>query len=88
MALLKPMAARLTEPLVAAAKTQAHRMLIAVCLATTGIACIIAGLSYFASSLWHALVPIIGTVGADLFLGFSYASIAAMLLFGSFRMVR
>jgi hypothetical protein len=88
MTLLKPLAVRLTAPLVAEAKNQFHGVLVAFCLAATGIACVVTGLAYFASSLWHGLVPIIGTVGADLILGFSYAGVAAALLIGSVRMVR
>lgn len=88
LAILKPMAARLTEPVVAEVKIQLHRVLLAVSLGATGVACVIVGLTYFASSLWHALVPALGTVGADLVLGAAYAMVAATLLVLSFRLVR
>lgn len=88
LALSKPIATRLVEPVVAKAKLELRRLVIALCLAATGIACIIAGLAYVASSLWHALVPAIGTVGADVTLGVFYTLLAFTLLLISSRMLR
>jgi hypothetical protein len=82
------MAVRLTEPALAAVKNQLNRLLIAGCLAAAGVACVIVGLAYFASSLWHALVPTIGMARADFVLGLSYAAIAIVLLAIALRMVR
>lgn len=87
-ALLKPMLVHLTEPLIAEAKRELRRILIALSLAATAAACIVVGLTYFASSLWHALVPLIGTVGADVILGVAYALIAAPLLLIASKMTR
>ena len=60
------MAARLTQPVVKEAKHQVSRFFTALSLAAAGVACVTVGLAYFASSLWHALVPVLGTVGAVL----------------------
>jgi polyferredoxin len=88
LALLKPVAYKLTRPLAKEVRTEIHRLLVAVSLSAAGIACLIVGLSYFASSLWHALVPILGTVGADFLLGTLYALLAGILLFFGLREIR
>lgn len=88
LALLQPFARNLTRPIVAEVKIQVHRVLLAVALAATGVACIIVGLTYFASSLWHTMLPLIGSIGSDLLLGGLYVGLAVLLLLGGFRMVR
>jgi zinc transporter ZupT len=85
---LRPVVRRLADPVLREAKEQIRRLLIAVSFAATGVACVVVGLTYFASSAWHALVPAVGTVGADLILGFAYAVVAGGLLFVASRMVR
>ena len=79
---------RLAEPVFAKIKHQIHRLLIACAIVAAGIALLVTGMAYFASSLWHALVPALGTVGADLLLGFAYAGAAAALLLGGLRLGR
>jgi hypothetical protein len=88
MALLEPLAYRVTRPVVAEAKIQVRRLLIAIALCATGVACAVGGLAYAASSLWHALAPLIGTVWSDLLLGGLYAGLAAILLGLGFKAVR
>jgi hypothetical protein len=85
---LASFADRLAEPAFAKIKRQIHRLLLASAIVAAGIAFLVAGIAYFASSLWHALVPVLGNVGADLLLGALYAGVAAMLLLGGLRLVR
>jgi hypothetical protein len=75
-----PILERLAEPAMRNVKNHIRQTLIAVAAIGTGVACLIAGLSYFASSLWHALAPHLGNVGADLVLGCSYAMAAVALI--------
>ena len=85
---LASFADRLAEPALAKIKQQIHRLLMATAIVAVGVAFLVAGIAYFASSLWHALVPVLGNVGADLLLGVLYAGVAAALLLGGFRLVR
>ena len=81
-------AGRLVEPALAKVKDQIHRLLVAAAILATGVACLVAGLAYIASSLWHALVPALGTVGADLLLGSLYAILASCLLMAGFGLAK
>lgn len=85
---LASFADRLAEPVLAKVKQQIHRLMIATAIVAAGIAFLVAGIAYFASSLWHALVPVLGNVGADLLVGVLYAGLAGALLLGGLRMVR
>ena len=85
---LASFADRLAEPAIAKIKHQVHRLLTAVAIVAAGIAFLVAGIAYFASSLWHALQPVMGNVGADLFLGLLYGGVAAALLMGGLRLLK
>ncbi len=82
----------LAQPVLIGIKTkirnEAHRLLAAVTIVAAGIAFLVAGIAYFASSLWHALEPVMGTIGADLLLGCLYGGVAVALLMGGLRLVR
>jgi len=78
----------LTGHAISKVKQSAHRLLMAGVTLALGVACLVAGLAYLASSLWHALVPAVGTVGADLILGTVYALVATALLVGGSRLAR
>lgn len=88
LAFLGPLARTLSEPLVTELRAQVYRLLIAICLGATGVACVIVGLAYFASSLWHGLTPVIGVIGSDLLLGALYGLLAIVLLRAGSKMVR
>jgi type VI protein secretion system component VasF len=77
---LAPMAERAFKPLMDGIKQQTHHLLIALALVAVGVACLVTGLAYFASSLWHALEPHLGMVGADLVLGVAYSAIAVVAI--------
>ena len=81
-------AGRLVEPVLGKIRDQIHRLLVAAAVLATGVACLIAGLAYIAASLWHALVPALGTVGADLLLGSLYAILATCLLMAGFGLAK
>lgn len=85
---LAPLAARVARPVVERAKHQIHRILVALALVAVGVASIVVGLAYLASSLWHALVPLLGTVGADLALGACYGTIALITILLGLGLVR
>lgn len=89
---LASFADRLAEPALTGIKNkirgEVHRILMALAIVAAGIAFLVAGIAYFASSLWHALQPAMGNVGADLFLGLLYGGVAAALLWGGLRLVR
>jgi hypothetical protein len=69
-------------------KDHVHALLLAAAVLALGIAFLITGLGYLASSLWHALVPAIGTVGADLLLGGVYITVAVSLFLGGSRLTK
>ena len=85
---LAPILERLVEPAVRHVKSHIRQILGAVAAIGTGVACLVAGLAYFASSLWHALAPRLGNVGADLVLGCSYGTAAVALIILGLRMGR
>jgi hypothetical protein len=76
---LSTLADRLAEPALNKLRQQVHRFLMAAATLALAIGCLIAGLAYLASSVWHALVPMLGTVGADLVLGAVYVILATTL---------
>jgi hypothetical protein len=79
---------RLAEPALTRIKEHVHAVLLAAAVLALGIAFLITGLGYLASSLWHALVPAIGTVGADLLLGGVYITVAVSLFLGGSRLTK
>jgi len=89
---LASFADRLAEPALIGIKTkirwEVHRLFAALAIVSAGLAFLVAGIAYFASSLWQALEPAMGRVGADLFLGLLYSAAAAALLTGGLRLVR
>jgi len=85
---LAPVAERALKPVMDGVKEHTHRILIALALVAAGVACLIAGLAYFASSLWHALEPHLGAVGADLVLGVGYSVIAVIAIMVGLQQVK
>ena len=85
---LSVLADRLAEPVVTRIKDHVYALLLAAALLGLGVAFLITGLGYLASSLWHALVPAIGTVGADLSLGAVYILVAVSMFLGGARLAR
>jgi len=85
---LAPVAERALKPVMDSIKEQTYRVLIALALVAVGVACLITGLAYFASSLWHALEPRLGPVSADLILGVAYSVIAAITIAVGLQRVR
>ena len=85
---LAPVAERALKPVMDSIKEQTYRVLIALALVAVGVACLITGLTYFASSLWHALEPHLGTIGADLVLGVGYSVIAVITIAVGLQRVR
>ena len=85
---LAPLAERVARPAIDRVKHQVHRTLVALALIGVGVASAVVGLAYFASSLWHALVPFVGTVGADLVLGTCYGTVALVTIVLGLRLVR
>jgi hypothetical protein len=79
---------RLARPALSKINNHIHRLLVAAATVALGLACLIVGLAYFASSLWHALVPAIGTIGADLSLGAIYSGLAISLILAGSRLAR
>jgi hypothetical protein len=79
---------RLAEPALTRIKDHIHAVLLAAAILALGVAFLVIGLGYLASSLWHALVPAIGTVGADLLLGAIYIMVAVSLFLAGSRLAR
>jgi hypothetical protein len=85
---LSAFADRLAEPALTRIKDHIYALLLAAAVLGLGVAFLITGLGYLASSLWHALVPAIGTVGADLLLGAVYILVAISMFMGGARLAR
>ena len=79
---------RLAEPAILKVKQTIRRLSMAILLLALGVVCLVLGISYLASSLWYALVPVLGPAGADLLLGGVYVAIAVPLLLGGSRLAK
>ena len=88
MQLLMTLADELAGRGIRAVQAYIYRLFFAAAAMLVGIGCVVAGLAYLASALWHALVPHLGNTGADILLGCAYAVMAVILIAMGFRAAR
>ena len=78
---------RLFESTVRRVKTDIASLLVALSLVLAGVTLTITAISYFASSLHHALIPVLGQVGSNIALGLGYLVFGVIAVLLGFRQI-